>query len=228
MEGNRPDAKTLIIIPTHKESDNIYNLAKRCLLFGDVIVIDNSPMGDKTEATAKSAGARTIRLPENVKIAGQVSSGLMFAIRHNYDWAITIDAGESHEIGDVLPCPNCDVVLGVRFGYPHLLRNKIPYRYVISRIGTLLFNITWESKLRDVTSGHRAFSVEFLRRFDIGNYKSSHFDFHTETASKLMAYQARIKEVPISYKYGTSTFRPKYLFWAFVWLVYWRTKSFLS
>jgi len=226
LAGDTDKFKTVILIPTYNEADNIYELAKRARVFGDVLVLDSSPNRD-TEKEARRAGATVITFPVQVEIAGKLSSGFNRAVKDGYDWAITIDAGGSHELGEVLPDAHYDAVLGTRFAGGSI-SGTVWSRYLISRVAAAVFNALWFTRFRDVTSGHRAFSVEFLRRFDIGNYKSSHFDFHTETASKLMAHRARIKEVPISYKYGTSIFRPKYLFWAFVWLVYWRIKSFLS
>lgn len=225
MAGDTDKLKTVILIPTHNEADNIYELAKRARVFGDVLVLDNSPNRD-TEEEARRAGAEVITFPACVKIAGQVSAGFSYAVKNDYDWVVTIDAGGSHEVGEVLPDVHYDAVLGVRFTGGSVSNRKWS-RCLISYFAAAVFNALWSTKFSDVTSGHRAFSVEFLRRFNISDYKSSHFDFHTETASKLMAYKARIKEVPISYTYGTSSFRPKYLFWAFVWLAYWRAKSFL-
>ena len=224
MAGDTDKLKTVILIPTYNEADNIYELAKRARVFGDVLVLDSSPNKD-TEKEAHRAGATVVTFPACVGIAGAISSGFNYAIKNHYDWAITIDAGGSHALGDVRPDVSCDAVLGTRFTGGSITGKRWS-RYLISRTAAAIFNGLWFTKFRDITSGHRAFSVEFLKRFDIGKYKSSHFDFHAETASKLMAHNARVKQAPISYTYGTSRFRPKYLFWAFMWLVYWRIKSF--
>ena len=224
MAGDTDRPKTVVLIPTYNEADNIYELAKKARVFGDVLVLDSSPNRD-TEREACRAGAKVITFPVCVEIAGKLSAGLTHAVKHDYEWAITVDAGGSHEVGEVLPDVHYDAVLGTRFTGGSVSNRKWS-RYLISYLAAAVFNALWSTKFPDVTSGHRAFSVEFLKRFNISDYRSSHFDFHTETASKLMAHNARIKEVPISYTYGTSTFRPKYLFWALVWLAYWRIKSF--
>ena len=225
MERDTAKPKTLVLIPTYKESATIYDLVKRCREYGDVCVLDSSPHGDETEAIAKKAGATVKRYPVEVEIAGKISSGFNTAIKGNYDWAITIDAGLSHKPGQVLSDDRYDVVFGSRFFRHKYLYNRKLRRYLISRCAACFFNFIWGTRYRDVTSGYRAYSVPFLRSIDVSDYRSQHFEFHTEMAAKFTACGARVKEVPIQYTYGGSTFKWKYIPLAMKRVLQWRFKK---
>jgi glycosyltransferase involved in cell wall biosynthesis len=89
----------------------------------DVLVIDDGSR-DSTSAKAKSLGCSVVTLPLNLGIGGAVQTGLVYAHRNDYDYAIQFDADGQHlasEITTILdPVRNgrSDAVIGSRFLTP--------------------------------------------------------------------------------------------------------------
>ncbi|MCU0679679.1 MAG: glycosyltransferase, partial [Planctomycetes bacterium] len=101
--------KTLIIIPTYNEKDNIAALAEKInalALSGlDILVVDdNSPDG-----TAAIVNSLRIKYPRVKLIARSGRSGLgsayvagfKYALANNYDEVIQMDADLSHPVADI-------------------------------------------------------------------------------------------------------------------------------
>lgn len=113
MERN----KTLLIIPAYNEEETIRELVERGKKYIEVCVIDDHS-SDKTPHILRDiSGIHIITHEVNTHIPGAVLDGMQYAVIQNYDYAITMDAGLSHnpdEIPRFLDAPDCDLVIGVR------------------------------------------------------------------------------------------------------------------
>lgn len=86
----------------------------------EVLVIDDGS-SDKTSDYAKQAGARVIELSMNLGVGGALQSGFKYAIRHDYEAIVQIDADGQHPVGSIsflidrANTSDSDIVLGSRF-----------------------------------------------------------------------------------------------------------------
>lgn len=161
--------KVLVIIPAYNEEaticEVISNLHDECPNF-DLLVVNDASV-DKTPILAKNAGnAIVVNLPVNLGIGGAVQTGLKFAVRNNYDCVVQFDADGQHRAEDVNLLVNlvlskeCDVAIGSRF----VGDSKTNKSDIFRRLGIIIFEIISiiliRKRIRDHTSGFRAFSRE--------------------------------------------------------------------
>ncbi|MGA2144604.1 MAG: glycosyltransferase [Bryobacteraceae bacterium] len=145
--------------------------------------------------------------PENRCIADAYVRGYREALSAGSDWILEIDAGFSHQPGEIgrffeAKRRGYDCVFGSRFMKGGSMRETSWMRYVVSRGGTLLTNFLIGTKMRDMTSGFELFSraaLEMVLRRGIQS--RAHF-FQTEI--KVYCRDLRIVEVPICYRNPSS------------------------
>lgn len=164
--------KVLIIIPAFNEEASIVDVLKGLQLICpeyDVLVI-NDASSDNTSKLARSfLTTNVIDLPVNLGIGGAVQTGLRYANRMNYDCAVQFDADGQHRAEDVSLLVNlvlsgeCEVAIGSRFIGDSRMKGIDLFR----RFGILIFEIfsmlLIRKRIRDHTSGFRAFSKEAIR-----------------------------------------------------------------
>jgi dolichol-phosphate mannosyltransferase len=143
---------------------------------------------------------RVIWAPECAGVADAYVRGYREALAAGCDWILEIDAGFSHdpgEIGSLLAAmPGNDCVFGSRFtrGAANL---GTPWRRTISRGGTLLTNLVLGTHLSDMTGGFELFRREALEHVLDRGIRSRGPYFQTEI--KVHCRDLRIAEVPIHY-----------------------------
>jgi glycosyltransferase involved in cell wall biosynthesis len=163
--------RVLIIIPAFNEEATIVDVLKGlkqvCSEY-DILVI-NDASTDNTSLLAHSfEHVSVVDLPVNLGIGGAVQTGLRYANRRNYDCAVQFDGDGQHRAEDVSLLVNmvlsgeCDVAIGSRF----IGDSKIKKKDLIRRFGIRIFEIfsllLIRKRIRDHTSGFRAFDSEAL------------------------------------------------------------------
>jgi glycosyltransferase involved in cell wall biosynthesis len=165
------DYKVLIIVPAYNEQETITDvleeLTHECPDF-DIVVI-NDASRDNTSMLAKQTGmAQVIDLPVNLGIGGAVQTGFKYAYKHNYNCVVQFDADGQHKASDLIKLVKlvkkgiCDVAIGSRFISKNKLKNTTSLRRTGIRIFELLSLILIGKRIRDHTSGFRAFNAKSL------------------------------------------------------------------
>jgi glycosyltransferase involved in cell wall biosynthesis len=166
------DSRVLIIIPAYNEEATIVpviqGLNTECP--GYSILVVNDASSDNTSALARATClVKVVDLPVNLGIGGAVQTGLRFANRHNFDCAIQFDADGQHQASDVPLLVNmvlsgdCDVAIGSRFvGDSKMYGTDILRRFGI-RIFEIISILLIRKRIRDHTSGFRAFNKEAIQ-----------------------------------------------------------------
>lgn len=190
-----------MIIPALNEADTLPSVlhdlrdaAPQC----DVLVVDDGST-DATAAVARAAGATVAVLPFNLGIGGALRTGFRYAVEHDYDAAVQLDADGQHDPAQIpvllAGLAQADFVIGSRFG------GSDNYEVGRTRRGAmrlLVFSIRMLSgrTFNDTSSGFRAFSRPVLEYF-ARSYPSEYM----ESVEALLAatYEGfRILEVPVS------------------------------
>ena len=88
----------LVIIPAYNEQESIEkvvdNLKKNYPQYDYIIINDGSK--DKTSAICHERGYEIIDLPVNLGLTGAFQTGLKYAYKKGYDYAIQFDADGQH------------------------------------------------------------------------------------------------------------------------------------
>ena len=120
MKDKRNDL--LVIIPAFNEEENICqvvtNLIEKYPQYDYVIINDGSM--DRTSEIAHSLGYEIIDLPINLGLAGAFQTGMRYADRKKYKYAIQLDADGQHLPEYIAPMlekiqEGYDLVIGSRF-----------------------------------------------------------------------------------------------------------------
>jgi glycosyltransferase involved in cell wall biosynthesis len=136
----------------------------------DVVVI-NDGSGDRTAEAARQSGAVVITLPFNLGIGGAVQTGFLYAVKHQYDFAVQIDGDNQHDVSfvEILLAPvlkgEADIAVGSRFIPPYLGYQSSSIRRIGIHFFAGLISAVTGFKVADPTSGFRAFNQKAIRIF---------------------------------------------------------------
>ena len=195
MKDKRNDL--LVIIPAFNEEENICqvvtNLIEKYPQYDYVIINDGSM--DRTSEIAHSLGYEIIDLPINLGLAGAFQTGMRYADRKKYKYAIQLDADGQHLPEYIAPMlekiqEGYDLVIGSRF-----VTEKKPktLRMLGSNLISLAIYLTTGRKISDPTSGMRLFNQEMIREFALNiNYGPE-----PDTIAYLIRNGAKVQEVQV-------------------------------
>jgi len=154
--------KCLVIIPAFNEEKRINDVLSRLKeirnnsLWFDILVIDDGST-DRTADIVKSHNVMLIRHEKNCGEEGAIQTGFDYALKHDYDFVVKIDADGQHLPDDIIRILNLllkgkvDVVIGARTkNYKESLLFKLG-RFVCSTVISILVR----KRLTDVTSGFK-------------------------------------------------------------------------
>ena len=161
------DTKILAIIPAYNEQDNIVSTIedlKTHAPWVDYVVV-NDGSKDATARICRDRGYNLISLPANLGLAGAFQTGMKYAHRNGYDYAIQFDADGQHSAAyiksmvDEAKTSGANIVIGSRF-----CSQKKPFsaRMVGSALITAMIRLTTGRKIQDPTSGMRLFDTTMI------------------------------------------------------------------
>lgn len=204
-------ARTLIIIPTYNEMENLPRLLERidALSLGvDVLVVDDgSPDGTGEWMKSQLAARNNLRLLQRKGKQGLGSAykaGFAFAIENGYDQVFEMDADFSHD-PEYLPVfleeiKTNDVVLGSRYIHGVTVVNWPMSRLLLSYFANVYARFVTGLPVQDTTGGFKCFRIEALKSIDLSRLHSGGYSFQIEVTYKLWKKGFRIKEIPIIFK----------------------------
>lgn len=190
--------KVLVIIPAYNEGLNIERVVGEVIenypVFDYVIINDGST--DNTSDICRRHRWKIIDLPVNLGLAGAFQTGLKYAYRRGYRYAVQFDGDGQHRPEYILPMKEkmeegYDIVIGSRF-----VTEKKPFsmRMLGSRLLSGAIRLTTGEKVKDPTSGMRMFSRKMIKEFADGlNYGPE-----PDTISYLIRQGAKVAEVPVT------------------------------
>jgi dolichol-phosphate mannosyltransferase len=203
--------KTSVIIPTYNERESIKKLIEEILKLKtrniEIIVVDDfSPDGTwkvvKEIARKKKNVHLLLRKGKRGRgLAGKC--GFKFALKHNADYIIEMDADFSHNPKDILKLlkkiKNFDIVLGSRAvkGGKEIERGII--RRAITKLANFYIRLLLRLDVKDCNSGFRCFKRKVLEEIDVNNIKSKGPAIIQEVLFKAHLKGFKIAEVPITF-----------------------------
>ena len=213
---------SLIIIPTYNEKENISNIIHVVTNMPehqfDVLVIDdNSP--DGTAAIVEGIIAEMPGRVHLVKRAGKLGlgtayiAGFKWALEHDYQYIIEMDADFSHRPEDLIPLQRAcaeegaDVAVGSRYVNGVNVVNWPMGRVLMSYFASKYVRIITGVKIHDTTAGFVCYRRSVLETIELDKVRFKGYAFQIEM--KYTAYKCgfKITEVPVIFvnrELGTS------------------------
>ena len=229
--------KSLVIIPTYNERDNIQNILSAILNLkvdglNILVVDDNSP-----DATAEIVEAMARLHPEIhiLKRMGKLGlgtayvAGFKYALEQDYEYIFEMDADFSHDPKDVprllQSSEKYDVSIGSRYSQGVNVVNWPLRRLLLSMGASLYTRLITGLPVRDCTAGFVCYRRHVLQAIDLDNVKSDGYSFQIEMKFKAWKKGFSLGETPIVFidrRYGESKMSKKIVKEAY--LMVWKLK----
>lgn len=205
MTVNYP--KVLIVLPVIDELSNIQVLLPELLLLpADVYILfidDSSADGSfdfLSEQSDRLSNVFWIRRSSRLGIGSAHLEGFKFALDHNFDFIVTMDADMTHNSADV---PRVidelfkhDVVFTDRYENTKGLQHWTFSRRVLTLGGHLATRVFFRSQI-DMSSGFRGYRRKSVRLLIDSNDLPSNYDFFFFTALKIIDSNLNYVSIPI-------------------------------
>ena len=200
--------KTLVISPTYNERKNIKHLVDTVLDnypdYDLLIIDDNSPDGTSDKVIDLQSKYKNLYLEIRGKKLGLGTAyiyGFKWALDHNYDRIVQMDADLSHNPKDlpmlVEQLNENDLVIGSRYIKGISVVNWPLRRLMLSYGANTYSRIITGMPIMDGTGGFKAWKSEVLSDIDLDSVRSQGYSFQIEMNFRTWIKNYKIKEVPI-------------------------------
>jgi dolichol-phosphate mannosyltransferase len=200
-------ARTLVVVPTYNEAENLPLLVPRVLAQDpgiEVLVVDDdSPDGTgkiADELAERDARVHVLHRPAKSGLGPAYRAGMLHALELGADAVIQMDADFSHP-PEALPellsgGEEFDVVMGSRYLDGITVVNWPIERILLSYYGNWYARKVTGMPITDTTGGFRCIRADLLRRVRVDRIRSNGYAFQIELNYRLLHEGARIKEIP--------------------------------
>ena len=202
------DMKTLVIIPTYNELENMPRLLPEVLSKNDeiniLIVDDNSPDGTATFVENEMKNNDRIHLIKRSSKQGLGTAyiaGFKYALKNNYDFIFEMDADFSHDPNEIPrfleEIKDSDLVLGSRYKNGVNVINWPMRRLLLSWFANIYTRVITGLPVHDATGGFKCFRRKVLEAIDLNRVTSNGYAFQIEMNFKAWKKGFKVKEIPI-------------------------------
>lgn len=193
--------KIAVLIPCYNESKTIAKVVtdfKKCLPEATIYVYDNNST-DGTDEIARAAGA---------EVRYEYRQGKGNVIRRMFreidaecyimtDGDDTYPAEAAREMTDQVLNRKVDMVVGDRLSSTYFMENKRPFHNFGNSLVRKSINMLFETDIKDIMTGYRAFSFEFVKTFPV---LSKGFEIETEMSIHAVDKNMFVDNVVITYR----------------------------
>ncbi len=194
-------SKIAVLIPCYNEALTIGKVVadyRAALPEADIYVYDNNST-DGTDKIAREAGA--IVRYEYRQGKGNVIRSMFRQIEADcylmIDGDDTYPAESARKMCDLVLNKGVDMVVGDRLSATYFKENKRPFHNAGNKGVRFLINRFFGSNIKDIMTGYRAFSRDFVKNFPI---LSKGFEIETEMTIHALDKNFLIEEIPVEYR----------------------------
>jgi len=207
-----PVRRSLIVIPTYNEIDNLQPLLTAVMQITppstEVLVVDDgSPDGTGQLADSLASADPRIHVlhrPKKMGLGTAYVAGFGWGLEKGFDALIEMDADFSHD-PKYLPrmlelLESQDFVIGSRYVPGGGTVNWGLGRRILSRGGSLYARTILGANVRDFTGGFNGWSRQVLQSVDLGSLRSDGYSFQIELKYRAIRRGFRFQEFPIVFE----------------------------
>lgn len=203
--------KTLIVIPTYNERENIGVIVPaihRLYPSVDVLVVDdNSPDGTQDvvrELAVKDKALHLLGRKGKEGLGKAYLAGFNWGLERGYEAIVEMDADFSHrpeDLGTLLKAvESADFVMGSRWVSGGATVNWGLGRKLISRGGSFYARLILGYPVRDWTGGFNAWRASTLKKIGLDSVRSEGYSFQIELKYRALRFGCHGVEVPIIFE----------------------------
>lgn len=202
--------KTLVIIPTYNERENLPAMAKRLMTLPAtvemLVVDDNSPDGTgqiADELAKADPRIHVLHRAEKNGLGRAYIAGFKWALERDYLFIMEMDGDFSHNPDEipnftrVAQEQNADCVIGTRYSNGIRVINWPLKRLILSMGAGMYVRTILGLPVSDPTGGFKLFRRDALKSLDLDAVRSNGYSFQIELSHKLWMQGAKIAETPI-------------------------------
>ncbi|MEA3431740.1 MAG: polyprenol monophosphomannose synthase [candidate division WOR-3 bacterium] len=228
--------RTLVIVPTYNEMENISSVLSRVLSIKDdidiLVIDDNSADGTGKYVRELSRKERRVKLhtrPAKLGLGTAYIEGFRYAVREEYDYIFEMDADLSHNPDDIPRflerIKNVDLVIGSRYSDGVSVVNWPISRLLLSYFANMYARIVTGVPIKDMTSGYKCYRRKVVEMLLKEKIVSDGYSFQIETVFWAYRNNFKVKELPIIFtdRVEGSSKMSKRIVWEAFWVV-WRLR----
>jgi dolichol-phosphate mannosyltransferase len=201
--------KTLIIIPTYNEKENILliiaEIRKLQPSYSILVVDDNSP--DGTGQLVKNLQDPQVHLLARAKKDGlgrAYVAGFEWGVKNGFEILVEMDADFSHrpmDLGKVVAAATeNDFAIGSRYVQGGSTVNWGLFRKLISKAGGIYSRLILGFPINDWTGGFNAWQTKVLNKIGINEIQSNGYSFQIELKYRALKAGFKGAETPIVFE----------------------------
>ena len=121
----------------------------------------------------------------------------------DYDCYLMIDGDDTYpaenarEMCDLVLNGKADMVIGDRLSSTYFQENKRPFHNIGNKMVRWFINTIFKNNIKDIMTGYRAFSYDFVKGFPI---LSKGFEIETEMTIHAVDKNFKVVEIPVQYR----------------------------
>ena len=207
-----PSHRTLVIIPTYNELENLPLIVGRVHKAQPevhiLIVDDSSPdgTGELADELALADRARVHVMHRTAKdgLGAAYLAGFAWGLDRKYSVLVEMDADGSHapeqlyRLLDAIDT-GADLVIGSRYVDGGTVRNWPWRRLVLSKSANTYSRLLLGVGIHDITAGYRAYRREALEKLDLSTVDSKGYCFQIDLTWRTINSGFTVVEVPITF-----------------------------
>lgn len=193
--------KIAVLIPCYNEEKTIEKVvrdAKAALPEAVIYVYDNNSR-DRTVELAKKAGA--VICHEYMQGKGNVIRRMFREI--DAQCYIMVDGDDTYpmeyaaQMAELVLEKHADMVVGDRLSTTYFTENKRPFHNLGNSVVRGSINTLFKSEIKDIMTGYRAFSYQFVKTFPV---MSKGFEIETEMTIHAVNNNMQVENVLVEYR----------------------------
>ena len=205
-------AKSIVIIPTYNELDNVGPMANAIMVlesaFDILFIDDQSPDG-----TAAVVEQLQSQFPERIhleKRSGKLGLGTAYihgfkwALAHGYEYVFEMDCDFSHNPKDLerllAECESgVDVAVGSRYCRGGRVKNWPMKRILMSYFASVYVRLILWIGIKDTTAGFKCYRAEVLKKIKLDQVIFKGYAFQICMKFAALKHSFVVKEIPITF-----------------------------
>ncbi len=202
--------KTLVIIPTYDEKDNVRPIARNVVDVmpdADVLFVDaNSPDGTGAildAMTTEDSRVHVIHQASKQGLGRAYIEGFKWALERHYEFIFEMDSDFSHDPAElpnfIAAASQADLILGSRYIHGIRITNWPLRRLLLSMGGALYVRLITGMPFSDPTGGFKCFRRPVLESINLDRIRSNGYSFQIEMTHTAWMNGFAIAEIPITF-----------------------------
>ena len=207
------DGAVTVVLPTYNEAENVEEIVERIFALGlpesRIIVVDDSSPDGTAKVVERlmdryDGQLDLVSRPQKMGLGTAYVEGFSRALAGGADYVVQADADLSHgpeHIPDLLGAlTTSDVAVGSRYVRGGRIAKGWPlHRRLLSAAANWGMRLLSGVKVKDVTTGFKAFRAEALGAIDLTDLRCRGFGFQAEVAYTCQRLDLRVVEHPIEF-----------------------------